>query len=568
MGEANMTTATSPAESPATISAVPPAPTFSWPKACFTLLVAVLGLGVIYRETLFGMVSIWWRSETFTHAFLVAPISLWLIWEKRGELARYQPQPSLWLALPLAVLAFIWLLGALAAVNAVTQLAWVLMLILTVPVIIGLPAARQITFPLLFLLFAVPIGEFVMPKFMEWTATMTVLGLRASGVPVYQEGLQFVIPSGHWSVVQACSGVRYLIASFTVGTLFAYLNYRSTMRRVVFVVISLLVPIVANWVRAYIIVMLGHLSGNEIATGADHLIYGWVFFGVVIMIMFAIGMRWREDLTGKAGHETEMARKANPEFTQAEFAATRLARQRAQRVGSFGLTALILSIALLPFGALKLLDAQNSQAVPVLGMQALAVDGWTEEKAALASWQPAFANPSAIGVSAFRQGRQQVGVQIFYYRHQGYDRKLISSENRLVTPDDSHWFQLEQRAQQVLLAGRPLDIKSAVLQQQGGLAGTPAKLRVWQWYWIDDHWVGSDSFGKLWLALARLRGHGDDAAALFIYAPEDDVGGAEAVLTRFLTAAQPALTGMLEKTRRAQWTGMVAPVALLDPLLL
>lgn len=552
MNEARTNTAAPALAGPAGTAAVPPAPTFSWPRACVILLVAMLGLMAIYRETLFGMVSIWWRSETFTHAFLVAPISLWLIWGKRSALAHYQPRPALWLALPLAALAFAWLLGELAAVNAVTQLAWVLMLILTVPFVIGLPAARQITFPLLFLLFAVPIGEFAMPRFMEWTATMTVLGLRASGVPVYQEGLQFVIPSGHWSVVQACSGVRYLIASFTVGTLFAYLNYRSTLRRVVFAIVSLLVPIVANWVRAYIIVMLGHLSGNEIATGADHLIYGWVFFGLVIMIMFAIGMRWREDLGHEATKATVQAHKANPEFTQAEVAAAQRAHPWSQRMGSFGLVALFFAIALLPFGALKMLDARNSQAVPVLNMQALAVDGWTEEKAALADWQPAFANPSAIGASAFRHGQQQVGVKIFYYRHQGYDRKLISSENRLVTLDDSQWFQLEQRMQQILLAGESLDMKSAVLQAQGGLVGTPVKLRVWQWYWIDGRAVGSDSFGKLWLALARLRGHGDDAAAIFVYAPEDGTGGAEATLTRFVAATQSALTGMLEKTRRLQ----------------
>lgn len=551
MSEAKITTITSAAATsattaatlPTTTPAVPPVPTFSWQKAGFTLLVAMIGLIVLYRETVFGMVSIWWRSETFTHAFLVAPISLWLIWEKRRVLARYQPRPTLWLALPLAALAFIWLLGELAAVNAVTQLAWVLMLILSVPLIIGMPAARQITFPLLFLLFAVPLGEFVIPKFMEWTAAMTVLGLRASGVPVYQEGLQFVIPSGHWSVVQACSGVRYLIASFTVGTLFAYLNYRSTMRRVVFVIISLLVPIVANWMRAYIIVMLGHLSGNEMATGADHLIYGWIFFGVVILIMFAIGMRWREDLGDKADHQTELAKKANPELTEAKLPV--------QRVGSLGLITLVLAVALLPFGVLKRLGAQNNQAVPVLSMQALAVGGWTAEKTAMASWQPAFANPSVISASAFRQGQRQVGVQIFYYRHQGYDRKLISSENRLVTLDDTHWFQLEQRVQKVLLAGKSLDIKSAVLQQQGGLVGTSVKLRVWHWYWIDGHLVSSDSLGKFWLALARLSGRGDDAAAIFIYAPEEDVGGAEAALTSFLTATQPALTGMLAKARLA-----------------
>ena len=52
---------------------------------------------------------------------------------------------------------------------------------------------------------------------------------------MYREGLQFVIPSGNWSVVEACSGVRYLIASVMVGTLFAYLNYSTMRRRLIFV---------------------------------------------------------------------------------------------------------------------------------------------------------------------------------------------------------------------------------------------------------------------------------------------------------------------------------------------
>ena len=126
------------------------------------------------------------------------------------------------------------------------------------------------------------------------TADFTVAALRASGIPVYREGLQFVIPSGSWSVVEACSGIRYLMASFMVGSLFAYLNYRSWRRRLAFVAVSLVVPIVANWLRAYMIVMLGHLSGNTLAVGVDHLIYGWVFFGIVIMAMFMVGARWSE----------------------------------------------------------------------------------------------------------------------------------------------------------------------------------------------------------------------------------------------------------------------------------
>jgi exosortase A len=194
-----------------------------------------------------------------------------------------------------AGVGFAWLLGEVAAVNALSQFALVAMLILAVPAVLGWGVARRIAFPLFFLFFAVPFGDFTMPKLMEWTAHFTILGLRFSGIPVHAEGLRFVIPTGSWSVVEACSGVRYLIASVTVGTLFAYLTYRSLTRRLLFVLVSFLVPIIANWARAYMIVMIGHLSGNKLAVGVDHLIYGWLFFGIVILAMFWIGARWRED---------------------------------------------------------------------------------------------------------------------------------------------------------------------------------------------------------------------------------------------------------------------------------
>ena len=97
-------------------------------------------------------------------------------------------------------------------------------------------------------------------------------------------------------MVEACSGLRYLIASLTLGFLYAYLTYRSLARRAIFVAVSVIVPIVANWLRAYMIVMIGHLSGMQYAVGVDHLIYGWLFFGVVMLILFWIGSIWREDL--------------------------------------------------------------------------------------------------------------------------------------------------------------------------------------------------------------------------------------------------------------------------------
>jgi len=257
--------------------------------------VAFIVIIALYGRTAIEMASTWMRSTTYSHGMVVPLIAAWLAWRRRDVLRALPVAPSWPWIVPFAGAGAAWLLGDLAQANAVTQLALVTMLVTSVPLVAGTRIARALTFPLGYLYFAVPIGDFLLPQLMQWTADFTVWALQVSGVPVYREGLQFVIPSGRWSVVEACSGVRYLIASLTVGTLYAYLSYRSPWRRLAFVGVAIVVPIVANWLRAYGIVMLGHLSSNRIAVGVDHLIYGWLFFGVVVLAMFAIGARWRED---------------------------------------------------------------------------------------------------------------------------------------------------------------------------------------------------------------------------------------------------------------------------------
>lgn len=520
------------------MSAVSPAPTFAsrpgWKQTVGVLVLVELALLAFYFETARAMVEIWWRSGTFNHAFLVPPISLWLIWEKRRELAREAPRPALWLALPLAVIACGWLMGELAAVNVLTQFALVGMLVLAVPLVIGLRAARRIAFPLGFLFFAVPFGEFVMPTMMDWTAKFTVLGLRATGIPVYQEGLHFVIPSGRWSVVEACSGVRYLIASIVVGTLFAYLNFRSLKRRLIFVAVAIVVPLVANWLRAYMIVMLGHLSVNALAVGVDHLIYGWVFFGAVMLIMFAIGLRWREDETGpSAGLAREEAR-AKPAAHPRDVLLS---------------AALAIGIAITPRAALMWLDGGPVQPPPQLSAAALAQGGWQLAEAPLVDWQPAFANPSAtLNVTLAKEGRR-VGVFIAWYQQQNYERKLISSENVLVKSSDQDWAQTARGEKSISLGGRTVGVRTASLRRiDAGLTSESQRLMVWHWYDIDGRVVIRDALGKLMLALKRLAGRGDASAAVFVYAPEP---GAE-VLAQYLSEAGAGIERLLAEADAAR----------------
>src|SRR5262249_51537114 len=129
---------------------------------------------------------------------------------------------------------------------------------------------------------------------MEFTASFTVRALELTGVPVYREGLRFSIPTGDFEVASACSGIRYLIASVALGTLYAHLTYHTFWRRALFVALCLVVPLFAHGVRAYLIVMIAYWSDMRLAVGVDHLVYGWLFFGLVMFALFWLGLRLRE----------------------------------------------------------------------------------------------------------------------------------------------------------------------------------------------------------------------------------------------------------------------------------
>ena len=498
-----------------------------WRLAFPAYVILVVVLCYLYFDTAQAIVHIWARSDTFAHGFIVPPIVVWLVWRRREVLLTLTPTPSAWASVLIVVAAFAWLLGSLAAVNALMQLAFVSLLILLVPALLGWRVAKAIAFPLLFLFFAVPFGEFAMPQLMEWTADFTVLALRLSGIPVYREGLQFVIPSGNWSVVEACSGIRYLIASLTVGTLFAYLNYQSTLRRVLFIAVSFLVPILANWFRAYLIVLLGHLSGNKLAAGVDHLIYGWVFFGVVIMLMFWVGARWSEPEPASANKASGLVG-----FSTKRLLATAVT---------------VIATLIAPLGALWVIQSSvHTQSIPALVAPSTMSAGWRDAPLVGSGWRPAFQNPSTQVQAGYQRGDHNVGLYLAYYHRQGGDRKLVSSENMLVKFKDPQWAQVARGGRVVELDGKRVTVRTAELRGMA-MPGQPSEVRLvaWQLYWVNGTLTSSDALAKAYAALFSLLGRGDDSAVIVVYALKGDAGQGDAALDAFLQDNIATLSAIL-----------------------
>jgi exosortase A len=514
--------------------------TAPWRTALPTLIALMLAILLLYRDTAMVMVGIWWRSETFAHCWLVPPISLWLIWRKRARLAALTPRAEPWVLVPLVLAATLWLVSDVVVVNAASQFAMVAMLVLAVPAVLGFEVALTILFPLLYLFFGVPFGEFVVPTMIEWTADFTVYALQLTGIPVHREGNHFVIPSGSWSVIDECSGVRYLMASFMVGSLFAYLNYRSYKRRALFMLSSLVVPIVANWLRAYMIVMLAHMSDNKIAAGVDHVLYGWVFFGVIIFLMFVIGARWSE-----------------PDDVVAESnSASRLSATVSYSARPLIVTALLgMAIAALPhvlLGVLKRAEDAASQAKVELPVHL--AGGWSAEGARLVPWTPKFVNPSVLATQAYRGPAGTVGVHVAYYRGQHEERKLVNSQNVLIGMRDREWNVVAEGERDVHIGQKSVGVRTAEMLASRTTESTSRRSHpvIWRFYWVDGRFIRGSVATKLAGGLARLLGRGDEGAALVLYADEDTVTESNAVLESFVQANLGELDKLLQRTRDAR----------------
>jgi len=488
------------------------------------ILLAVLAPFMIYAGTAHSIVSIWNSSETFAHGYIILPISLWLIWKRREVLARMSPNPYWPALLSLAVCGFGWLLAEMGDVQVVRQYAFAAMLPLTVVVVCGLRVSWAIAFPLAYVLLAVPFGEIFIDPLINLTADFTVWALQMTGIPVLRDGSNFSIPTGNWSVVEACSGVRYLIASITLGCLYAYLTYRSRKRQLLFILLSILVPIAANGVRAYMIVMIGHLSGMALATGVDHIIYGWLFFGLVMFLMFWIGGRWREDISA-----ADVADASAAPVDQAPAASS------AQVVAAT--VAVIACLAFWPLYASFSLRA-NASATPAT-LQGFK-PSWNPVQP-FTHWTPQLNKAAASLSQVLEKDGQRVGLSLRYYRNQTQGAGLISSTNQLVGDSENDpWRRTGSSARIEQIGERPLQVRETRLR------GPDGALVVWQWYWIDGGFTANDYLGKLLQAKERLLMRGDDGAGIMVYARYDEnPESARAALRSFLAAQLPAIEGAL-----------------------
>lgn len=492
----------------------------------YSQVAIILAVPILFYDTTLAMVNVWIVNETFTHGFLIFPISLWLLWQKRALLAglKLTPEPRIFfLLIPILIL---WLLGYIADIQTVQQLCIVSLIPAITWLLLGRRILFSILFPLLFLFFAVPLGQGLIPPLMEFTANFTVFLITQVGIPIYRDGLFFILPTGNWSVVEECSGVRYLIASVALGALYAYISYSSISKRLIFIIASIIVPIVANGFRAFGIVMIGHFSDMELATGVDHLLYGWAFFGLIIFLMFYIGSYWSDPLTIS---DSKLEKSASDSQS--------VSRQTIKLLAIITLT-LILFIKIFAYQV-----THSQKRLPENFVLSLPdnLQGWSYLQGRSLNWTPELSAPDASLSRVYGLVGDLVQIDIGYYHAQRPGAEAITSQNQLTNPYNGEW---------KITYSANLEEMNRIFRE-AEIRYLDNKILVWQWFQSGSQQSPSLYTAKIFELYNRIVTNRTDAAFITVSTRLDESRDeARERLRDFLTSSSTDISLHLDSIRK------------------
>lgn len=246
------------------------------------LAVVMTILGYLYTDSLRFLVQAWLEDDNYSHGPFIPLISLYLVWLRWAQLQTVE-QRGAWWGLPITAAGLvIYVVGEFAAMHAVVQLSLWIVTMGLLTCVIGLSGIRLLAFPLLYLLAAIPMPEFLQGELSNrlqlWSSALGIGCLQLIGVMAYREGNVIDLGPIQLQVVEACSGLRYLFPLTALTLLVAFLYRASFWKRVLLVLSSIPISILLNGFRIGTIGLLVETYGKGAADGFSHFFEGWIFF--------------------------------------------------------------------------------------------------------------------------------------------------------------------------------------------------------------------------------------------------------------------------------------------------
>ncbi len=480
----------------------------AWTRASAAYTAYTLVVAALFWPTLAQMAETWLASSTYHHGAVVAPLALWMI--VRLGAPPFRPSTSpLFLAAVVAA-ALLWLTGRAAGVNLVEQIGFVSLLIAGFGAIFGGASARRSAFPLAFLFFMVPFGDALLPHLQSFAAHGVVVLLSASGVAASLDGALLATPTQRYLIAEACAGLNFLLAATMVAALYSWLAFRRWTKMAAFLAIAVVFALAANIFRAYLVILFDVRTGGAFGIAENHIIFGWAFYGLLLLLLIMFGSRFADAPTPRKSH-------SNPK---------ELARRRSGVVFVLALAILATTSAYSRF----VIERAPTISLPT-SLPLMSVPGWRVVDPS-PEWRASIARADRTLFARYQQERLSVDVALAYFAYDRPQAEIAGFPTRAF--DGRQWRRVGVRDVDVTAFGA-----SRVASVESLENTTGQRLDAVTLYWLDGAIFTDKLSLKIRQAADKLRGRNQRGGALIIAAPAGGSATGEDAIRAFLESVEP-----------------------------
>ncbi len=505
------------------------------------LAIAVVLAILLFQDGLSFMVQAWNEQEEYSYGYLIPFISLFLIWQKKDVLQTISFSGA-WAgsALTLAGVLF-FLLGQFGAAYSIIQYSFVVVLFGLALAFTGWRGFKVIFVPLLFLAFMVPLPGFINQGLSNTlqliSSQLGVAVVRFCGITVYLEGNVIDLGTYKLEVAEACDGLRYLFPLMTFGLIAAYFFKVALWKRGLLFLSTIPITIIINSVRIGLIGVTVEYWGPSMAEGLLHDFEGWVMFMVCTGVL-ALEM-W---LLTRIGRDPRPLREVfgltfpRPAPSHADV------RYRSIPMPFYVAVALILVVMTVSYALPErqelIPERQHFSSFP------MTFDEWDGKSQRLDAVYVDALNFDDYLMADYRSGQgsepgRKINLYVGYYATQRADK--VPHSPRACLPGGGWKISDigEYGLPGVVNSGQPM-VVNRVLIEKGN-----EKLLVYYWFQQRGRIITNEYAVKgylLWDAINRGRSDGALVRLTVPLLPGQEIGDADASLTRFAAAMLPELS--------------------------
>jgi len=500
----------------------------SWRFAGPSVAVLLLLTLALYQQTLLYLVDLWNQVDTgeYAHGYLVLAISGYLIFNNRKRLSALTPCPEYRALVVVAAASMLWMVSALVDVQMLQAVALLLLVLAIVWAVLGNQVIRVLAFPILFISFAIPIWFPLSPILQNLAADVVFWAIRLLSIPALRQDNMIVLPAGTLSIEETCSGLRYLLAALTLGSLYAYMNYSRLRARLIVVFVSAGSAVLANLLRVFIIVYLGYTTDMQHTLVYDHLSLGWYLFGGLVIILLFFDARLNKGSPVTESKVSDVLHAATP------------AGNKSTPLRYF---ILVMGTGLLVFSAPAVVyqigHQSPGEAAVIVAELPRDVEGWLRIEAVNDGWMPVY-NGAVDQKQFYKNNNNEVALYLGYYPVQKQGEELINDLNRINNKD--RWRTAYPRPRLQSVDGR--QVLEQLLDN-----GTKKQLLVLYWYNVAGTVTTNKYEAKVLQVLGLLTGKPWAFVVAVAVEKNDDADFTRQVLKDFILSIEKPMEKEIER---------------------